>query len=264
MSSNHDSQTPSRTVWKGQLSLGLLALPVRFVTAARGVTLEFKQLHRADHSRLKQVWYCEQENKAIAKEEIVKGYEHEPGKYVVISPEDLKRAAPETSRTMEVLQFVFLADVDPVYFDQSYYLEPGEGGEGPYALLYKVMLKTRCCALIKLAMHNREHVAILRPGPRGIVLQTLFYHDEIRAMAEFRTDISQVKKSELELAEELVASLVGKFEPEKYEDEFRKNMLAVIAAKVSGGEVEAAGAPAPAKPMLDVMEALRRSISAAK
>ena len=256
---SNDSQTPPRTVWKGQLTLGLLALPVRFVTAARGVTVEFNKLHRSDHSRLKQVLYCERENQPVAKEDVVKGYEYEEGKYVVVSDEDIKRAAPETIKTMEVMQFVFLADVDPIFFDTSYYLEPGEGGEKPYALLYAAMIKTRCCALTRIAMHNREHVAILRPGPRGIVLQTLYYHDEIRSVAEFRTDPGLVKPAELELAEDLVQSLLGPFKPEQYRDSYRENMLAFIHARVNGGEIPLP-AESPKRPAMDIMEALKASM----
>lgn len=259
---SNDQQTVPRTVWKGQLTLGLLALPVKFVTAARNVTVEFNQLHRTDLSRLKQVLYCQAENAAVAKEDVVKGYEYEDGKFLVVEPEDIKRLAPETARTMEVVKFCYLSQVDPIYFDQSYYLAPGEGGEKPYALLYAVMLKAQCCAITRIAMHNREHVAILRPGPRGIVLQTLFYHDEVRATAEFRTDTELVSKNELVLAEKLVESLLGNFEPEQYRDSYRENMMAFIHAKVQGGELPAMPEPAKTK-VLDVMEALRQSVAQA-
>jgi DNA end-binding protein Ku len=257
---SNDSQTVPRTVWKGQLTLGLLALPVRFVTAARNVSIELNQLHRSDHSRLKQVWFCAAENVQVAKEDVVKGYEYEDGKYVIVDAEEIKAAGPESARIMEVMQFVFAADVDPVYFDTSYYLEPGEGGEKPYALLYAVMQRAACWALTRIAMHNREHVAILRPGPRGIVLQTLYYQDEIRSVAEFRTDLETVKAGELDLAEQLVQSLLGPFKPEQYRDSYRENMMALIHAKVTGGEVQMEHKSSKPQ-VLDIMEALRLSVA---
>lgn len=256
----NDQQTVPRTVWKGQLTLGLLALPVRFVTAARKVGVELNQLHATDLSRLKQKMFCEHEDKLVAKEEIVKGYEIEDGKYVIVTADEIKRLAPATEHVMEAVKFVFLADVDPIYFDQSYYLEPGEGGEKAYALLYAVMRKAGCCAVTRIAMHNREHVAILRPGPRGIVLQTLFYHDEIRSMAEFRTDVDLVSKEEIALAEKLVESRLGRFEAEKYQDTFRQNVLAFIQSKKDGTAAPAVAAAAQPK-QLDVLEALRQSIA---
>jgi len=252
------------TVWKGYLTFGLLSLPVKLYSAARAESVSFNQLHKADNSRVKQVLYCQLEDKPITRADIVKGFEYEKDKYVVVDDEEIKKVAPKTAKTMEVLEFVQSAQVDPIYFESSYYLAPDEAGEKPYALLFEALRKTGCVGVAKIAMHNREHIVILRPGPHGILLHTMYYRDEIRHVEEFRTDRSLVKEKELELAMTLVKSLEAAFEPEKYKDEYRENLKAMIKAKVEGREVVE---PAPAvhkAPVIDIMEALKMSLAQAK
>ena len=252
------------TVWKGYLTFGLLSLPVKLYSAARSESVSFNQLHKADNSRVRQVLYCQVEDKPIQRSEIVKGYEYEKDKYVVIDDEEIKKVAPKTAKTMEVLEFVKSEDVDPIYFESSYYLAPDEAGEKPYALLFEALRQTRCVGVAKIAMHNREHIVILRPGGKGILLHTMYYRDEIRQVEEFRTDTSVIKEKELELAKTLVESLQADFEPEKYKDEYRTNLMAMIDAKVKGQEVVA---PAPAQhaaPVIDILEALKMSLAQAK
>lgn len=252
------------TVWKGYLTFGLLSLPVKLYSAARAETVSFNQLHKADNSRVKQVLYCQLEDKPITRADIVKGYEYEKDKYVVVDDEEIKKMAPKTAKTMEVLEFVQSADVDPIYFESSYYLAPDEAGEKPYALLFEALRKTGCVGVAKIAMHNREHIVILRPGEHGILLHTMYYRDEIRQVEEFRTDRSLVKEKELDLAMTLVKSLEAEFEPEKYKDDYRENLKAMIKAKVEGKEVVE---PAPAvhkAPVIDIMEALKMSLAQAK
>ncbi len=252
------------TVWKGYLTFGLLSLPVKLYSAARSETVSFNQLHKADHSRVKQVLYCQLEDKPIQRSDIVKGYEYEKDKYVVVEDEEIKKVAPKTAKTMEVLEFVKSADVDPVFFESSYYLAPEEAGEKPYALLFEALNKTGCVGVAKIAMHNREHIVILRPGPRGILLHTMYYRDEIREVEEFRTDRNLVKEKELELAMTLVQSLQAPFEPEKYKDEYRENLKAMIQAKVEGKEVVEPAPAAHKAPVIDIMEALKLSLAQAK
>src|ERR1051326_5581198 len=195
------------TVWKGYLTFGLLSLPVKLYSAARSETVSFNQLHKTDHSRIKQVLYCQAEDKPIPRSEIVKGYQYEKDKYVVVDDEEIKKMAPKTAKTMEVLEFVKSSDVDPIYFESSYYLAPDEAGQKPYALLFEALRETHCVGVAKIAMHNREHIVILRPGTQGILLHTMYYRDEIRQVDEFHTDRSLVKEKELELAKTLVQSL---------------------------------------------------------
>jgi DNA end-binding protein Ku len=252
------------TVWKGYLTFGLLSLPVRLYSAARGESISFNQLHKADNSRVKQVLYCQLEDKPIPRSEIVKGYEYEKDKYVVVEDEEIKKVAPKTAKTMEVLEFVKSDEVDPIFFESSYYLAPDEAGEKPYALLFEALRKTACVGVAKIAMHNREHIVILRPGPHGILLHTMYYRDEIRQVEEFRTDRSLVKEKELELATTLVQSLQAPFEPEKYKDEYRENLKAMIQAKIEGKEIVEPAPAAQKAPVIDIMEALKMSLAQAK
>lgn len=252
------------TVWKGHLTFGLVSLPVKLFSAARSETVSFNQLHAADHSRVKQVLFCQAEDKPVARNELVKGYEYEKDKYVVISDEDVKKAAPPSSRTMEILEFVKADTVDPVYYESSYYMAPDEAGEKPYALLFEALRRSGFVGIAKIAMHNREHIVILRPGRKGILLHTMYYEDEVRKVEEFRTDTTIVKDKELELATTLVTSLAAEFEPGKYKDSYRENLLAMIEAKVQGRQVVEAPTAQHLAPVVDIMEALKASLQMGK
>jgi DNA end-binding protein Ku len=252
------------TVWKGHLTFGLLSLPVKLYSAARSETVSFNQLHKADHSRVKQVLYCQLEDKPIQRSDIVKGYEYEKDKYVVVDDEEIKKMAPKTAKTMEVLEFVKSSEVDPIFFDASYYLAPDEAGEKPYSLLFEALRQSGCVGVAKIAMHNREHIVILRPGARGILLHTMYFEDEIRQVEEFRTDTSKVQDKELALAKMLIESLLAPFEPGKYKDNYRENLMAMIKAKVEGKEIVEPAAPAHKAPVIDILEALKMSLAEAK
>jgi DNA end-binding protein Ku len=249
------------TVWKGHLTFGLLSLPVKLYSAARSESVSFNQLHKADNSRVKQVLYCQAEDKPIQRSEIVKGYEYEKDKYVVIDEEEVKKVAPKSAKTMEVLEFVKAADVDTIYYESSYYMAPDEAGEKPYALLFEAMRRVGCVGVAKIAMHNREHIVILRPGQKGILLHTMYYPDEIRQVDEFRTDTSMVQEKELTLAKTLIDSLMAPFEPEKYKDNYRENLMAMIKAKVEGKQIVETAAPVHKAPVIDILEALKMSIA---
>jgi len=252
------------TVWKGHLTFGLLSLPVKLYSAARSETVSFNQLHKSDHSRVKQILYCQVEDKPIQRSDIVKGYEYEKDKYVVVDDEEIKKVAPKTAKTMEVLEFVKSTEVDPIFFDASYYLAPDEAGEKPYSLLFEALKQSGCVGVAKIAMHNREHIVILRPGVRGILLHTMYFEDEIRQVEEFRTDTSKVQDKELALAKMLIESLLAPFEPGKYKDNYRENLMAMIKAKVEGKEIVETAAPAHKAPVIDILEALKMSLAEAK
>jgi DNA end-binding protein Ku len=252
------------TVWKGHLTFGLVSLPVKLFSAARSETVSFNQLHAADHSRVKQVLYCQLEDKPVARNELVKGYEYEKDKYVVVDEDDLKKAAPPTAKTMEILEFVKSAEVDAVFFESSYYMAPDDAGEKPYALLFEAMKRSGYVAIAKLTMHSREHIVIVRPGQKGLLLHTMYYEDEVRKMEEFRTDTSLVKDKELELAMTLIQSLAAEFEPGKFKDSYRENVMALIQAKVQGRQVVQAPEPQHLAPVVDIMEALKASLAAGK
>ena len=251
------------STWKGHLTFGLVSLPVRLFTAARGETISFNQLHKEDNSRVKQVLYCQAEDKPITRDQIVKGYEYEKGKYVVIDDEDIRKVAPKTAKVMEILEFVKGEDVDPVYLDSSYYMAPDEGGEKPYALLFAAMKKTGYYGLAKVAMHNREHIVIMRPGEHGLLLHTMYFADEVRKMDEFRTDTENIREKELALALNLVESLSAEFEPQKYSDTYRENLRAMIQAKIEGNSIVETPETKIA-PVIDIMEALKKSLEMRK
>lgn len=254
------------TVWKGQLNFGFVSMPVKFTSGAVKESISFNQLHKGDNSRLKQIMHCAAENKPVDRSEIVKGYEYEKDKYVTLTTEEIEAIAPETAESMDVLEFVNAADVDPVFFESAYHLAPEVGGERAYALLYQTMRKTRMVAVTKIAMHQREHVAILRPGARGIILQTLFYHDEVRAIQEFRTDCDLVKGTEVAMASQLAREMAADWQPEKYSDTYRAKLKQLVEAKVSGKPLESAaknGRKSPSN-VVDISEALKLSMKQAR
>jgi DNA end-binding protein Ku len=225
--------------------------------------VSFNQLHKEDNSRIKQVIYCQAEDKPIPRSEIVKGYEYEKGKYVVVEDEEIKKVAPKTAKVMEIQEFVKADDVDPVFLESSYYMAPDEGGEKPYSLLFTALRETKYFGIAKIAMHNREHVVVLRPGDKGMVLHTMYYADEVRRSEEFRTDATNLKDKELALAKMLVESLAGEFEPEKYHDTYRDNLRKMIEAKIEGHRVVETPEPHIA-PVIDIMEALKKSLEMRK
>jgi DNA end-binding protein Ku len=251
------------TIWKGHLTFGLVSFPVKVYTAARSESVSFNQLHKTDNSRIKQVIYCQAEDKPIPRNEIVKGYQYEKDRYVVLEDEEIKKAAPKSSKVMELQEFVKSQEVDPVFLESSYYLAPDDAGERPYALLMQALRKSGYVGIAKVTMHNREHVVILRPGSKGIVMHTMYYADEVRQSDEFRADTSVVKEKELDLAMNLVESLSADFEPEKYKDTYREHLESVIQAKLSGEEIVEAPAPQMAK-VIDIMDALKQSLAMAK
>lgn len=251
------------TVWRGHLTFGLVSLPVKLYTAARSENISFNQLHKPDGSRVKQVLFCAKEDKPIQRSEIVKGYEYEKDHYVIIDDEDIRKVAPKTAKIMEILEFVKTDDVDPVYFESSYYMAPDEAGEKPYSLLFDALKRTGRVGVAKISMHNREHIVILRPGGKGILLHTMYFSHEIRAVEEFRTDVSLVSDKEVALATGLIEALAADFEPQKYHDTYRDNLLAMIEAKKAGHKVVETPAPENAK-VVDILEALKKSLDLAK
>jgi len=248
------------SVWKGHVTFGLVTIPVRLFSAARSETISFNMLHKDDHSRIRQVMYCQLEDKPIARSETVKGYEYEKDHYVVIEEEEIRKVAPKTAKVMEILEFVKADQVDAIYLESSYYVAPEEGGEKAYALLFTALKESGYYALAKVAMHNREHVIVLRPGDKGIVSHTMYYQDEIRQVDEFRTDTSLVKDKELAMAKMLISSLEAEFEPQKYHDTYRTNLQKMIEAKIEGKKVVETPSEHVA-PVIDIMEALKKSLA---
>jgi DNA end-binding protein Ku len=247
------------TVWKGYLSFGLVSFPVRLFTAARAETVHFHMLHKKDLSRVKEVWYCVEEDKPIERSEIVKGYEAGKDEYVVIGDVELKKIAPPTASTMEILQFVKNHEVDPIHFESSYYLAPDEKVSKPYALFLAALTETKSDAIAKIAMHNREHVVIIRRSGGGLVLHTLYYADELHKANRVEAPATRFSAKELELAKSLIAHMAAPFKPAAFHDSYRENVERLIAQKQKGQKITAVKQPRKA-PVIDLMEALKRSL----
>jgi len=196
----------------------------------------------------------------VERSEIVKGYEYEKDQYVLFNEEELDKIEPSSARVMEILEFVKLDEMDPLYFDSSYYITPEDAGVKAYQLLMKAMEESGYGAIAKLTMHQREHIVIVRPGTKGMTLHTMFYSNEIRAAESLPTDKIEVKEQEKKLARQLIESLAAPFEPQKYRDEYQENVRAMIAAKLKGQEVTEAAQPHMA-PVIDLMEALKKSLA---
>jgi len=248
------------TVWKGHLTFGLISIPIRLFSAARGERISFNQLHSVCHSRVKQPLFCPQCNRMVERSEIVKGYEYEKDQYVLFNEAELDKIEPVSAHTMEILEFVRLEEVDPLYLDASYYVNPEEAGLKAYQLLMKAMTDTGYAAIAKLTMHQREHIVIIRPGSKGLTLHTMYYNSEVRAAEELPAGKVELREPEKKLAQQLIESLAAPFEPAKYHDEFQSNVRAMIDAKLKGQEITAVAQPQLA-PVIDLMEALKKSIA---
>jgi DNA end-binding protein Ku len=254
------------SVWKGHLTFGLVSFPIRLFSAARSETVSFNLVHQHEDggvSRISQKTFCKSEDKEVPRNELAKGYEYEKDRYVIVDDEDIKKVAPKTAKVMEILEFVKADQVDPIYLESSYYVAPDEGGQKPYALLFEALRQSSYYAVAKVAMHNREHIIILRPGAKGILSHTMYYQDEVRELEEFRTDTGLVKDKELDLAKMLISSLEADFEPQKYHDTYRENLQKMIEAKIEGQSVVATPEPHVA-PVIDIMEALKKSLAEKK
>ena len=203
-------------------------------------------------------------DKILPEQSVVKGYEYEKDRFVVVEREELKSIAPKTATEMEIQEFVNLAEIDPVYFETSYYLAPEEAGAKAYALLYRALQETQLVAVAQFAMHSREHVVILRPGKKGIIAHTMFFSSEVRADEEYHADAAAVTPKELQLAETLIHSLTAPFQADKYRDTYREKIESIIARKVAGQPVAKTEMPARAGAVVDIAEALQKSLAALK
>jgi len=249
------------SVWTGYLTFGLISMPVRLFSGARGERISFHMLHRPDHVRIKQQLVCPEEEVVVDRSEIVKGYEYRKGEYVIIDPEEIKKIEPKTAKAMEILEFVKADEVDPIYFETSYYLMPEEAGRRPYALLAKALEDTGHLGIAKLTMHNREYTVILRPHEGGILLHTMYYENEVRRIENFGSPDVHVREAEVKVAHQLIQALESKFEPQKYHDTFEDNLRELIKARLEGKEVTTVEKPTKVAPVTDLMAALKQSLA---
>src|SRR5213075_1861123 len=185
------------SVWSGYLTFGLISMPVKLFSGARSTHVSFNMLHRDDLSRVKQQLYCPEDERVVERSEIVKGFEYRKGEYVVVEPEEIKKIEPKTAKAMEILEFVKESEVDPIYFESSYYLMPEEAGRRPYALLARALEETQYLAIAKLTMHNREYTVLLRPSEGGIMSHTMYYEQEVKRLESFGKVDVELKEAEV-------------------------------------------------------------------
>jgi DNA end-binding protein Ku len=236
-------------------------MPVKLFSGARSSGISFNMLHRTDKSRLKQQYVCLADGQVVDRSDIVKGYEFRKDEYVVIEPEEIKKIEPKTAKTMEILEFVKSPEVDPVFFESSYYMIPDEAGRRPYALLTKAMEESEYVAIAKLTMHNREYTVFLRPHEGGMMLHTMYYADEVRKVEGFGAPDVELKDAEVKVAHQLIEALATEWDPEKFHDEFQDNLKNLIQTKLEGGEVAEVEKPKKLAPVVDLMSALKASLA---
>src|SRR5437762_3239832 len=261
-----------RTIWNGSLSFGLVTIPVGLAPAtapkARASDVSFRTLHRECKTPIKQKRWCPTHEREVPNEEIVKGWEVSKGQFVIVEEADLEAIAQhDTSRSIDISRFVPLDQVDPLFFDRTYFLAPATaaGQRRPYVLLLEAMKETGMAAIGRMVIRGNENFCLIRPKGEALVLETLFLAEDVRSQAEIDEAVeeTEVNEPELQLARQLIDGLVGEFEPEALHSEYRQNLRNLLEAKLDGEEIEVPE-PVPEAPVIDLMEALKQSVAATK
>ena len=250
-----------RAIWTGTISFGLVSVPVRMYSAIQENDLRFHYVHEQDGSRIGYEKICKAEEKPVPDDEIVKAFEVEKGEYVYMEDEDFEAARADGLRTIDIQEFVPYDEIDPIFFEKTYYLGPQEGAEKVYALLCRAMDESGLAAVARYVMRDRENLGCLRIREGVVTLERMYFADEIRPVDELRPEKAKVEKRELEMAAQLIDSFTGTWEPGRYEDTYRARLLEVIEAKRKGEEVHVEPVAAAEEPD-DVMAALRASLEA--
>lgn len=252
----------ARSIATLTVSFGLVSIPVRLFSATEASkTISFNMLHKACGSRLKQQYICVKEEVIVPREDTVKGYEFAKDQYVVFTPDELKAMEEAGTHMADIVEFVPLESVDPVYFDKAYYLAPDKGGAKPYALLASALRESKRCAIGRWAARGKQYIVMIRAVDEGLVMQQLMYSGEVRSMKEIDIERTEVRPTELKLARQLIdAQSSDKFDPTQYKDEVSARIEAAIAKKVEGQEITLSDAPETTAKVIDLMEALRASL----
>jgi DNA end-binding protein Ku len=255
-----------RSIWKGAISFGMVTIPVKLYTATEQKDIRFRLLHKQDGSPIIEKRFCVEENKEVAWEDLARGYEVSKGEFVVVDPEEIEEAEPETTHTIDIGDFVQLEEIDPIYFEKSYFLEPDRPGVKPFNLLKQALEETGRVAVARVAIRNKERLAVIRVYDGTMVLETMFWPDEIRSTKEL--DLPGDRKAapstkELQMARTLVESLSDRFRPEEYTDSYRIALQELIERKMRG-EVRNARRRKAQPKVVDLMAALEASLREAK
>lgn len=256
---------PMRAIWKGAVSFGLVSVPVKLYAATENKDISFRQVHASDGGRIKYQRVCSLDGEEVPYQDIAKGYETEDGEMVILDEADFAQLPASSSREISVEKFVPSSQIDPMLFEKSYYLEPEKTGTKPYTLLRQALLESDRMALVTVSLRQRMSLAVLRVRDDVIVLQTMMWPDEVRKPGFGDFDIDNAKPAEVKMASLLVETLAGDFDPDEFEDDYRGAVEELVAAKIAGGEVQAA--PAENKTtgeVVDLLAALQQSVAAAK
>ncbi|HVA31362.1 MAG TPA: Ku protein [Gaiellaceae bacterium] len=253
-----------RTIWNGSISFGLVNIPIGLALATQRNDVAFRTLHRECGTPIKQKRWCPFHERDVEPDELVKGWEVAKGEFVIVEESDLEAVALQRSQSIEILRFVKLADVDPVFFDRTYYLSPAtaDAARRPYVLLLRAMQETGMAAVGKFVLWGKENLCLVRAQGEALALETLFFHDDVRAKDEIEeaVEATEVREQELALAGQVIESLAGEWNPADFENEYRRDLKAMLERKLAG-ETLVRPEPQPETPVIDLMEALRRSVA---
>lgn len=251
------------SVWRGSIVLSLVTIPVKLYAAARAERTHLHQMHSVCHSRLRQPLFCPVCNRQVERNEVIKGYEVEEGQYVLMEGKELKKIAAASSRTLDIVAFTKLSEIDPIFFDSSYFCLPDEAGKKAYYLLLKALEDTRTVGIGRLTMHQRDYTVFLRPYEHGLLIHTMYFANEIRTLPEYGVlESVQFKPQEVKLTEQLIQSLTEPFKPKQYHNEFQQRLKKLIESKQDGKLVQLEGDHGARAPVIDMMTALKRSLEA--
>ncbi|HEU5190028.1 MAG TPA: Ku protein [Methylomirabilota bacterium] len=254
---------PPHSLGSGTISFGLVSIPVKLYSAAVSQNVAFNMLHAKCGSRIKQQTFCPVDQTTVERNELVRGYEFAKDQYVRVTDEELKSLEGEDSKVIDIAEFVPLDQVDPIYFEKTYYLGPDKGGDKAYRLLAETMAKTDRVAVARYIMRGKESLVLIRPAQDGLMLHTMYFADEVRDFGEIEKGKSaKIAEREGELARKLVDELsTDEFKPDQYKDEYRERVLEMVNKKVEGKEVTLAASEAPRSQVIDLMDALKESLA---
>jgi DNA end-binding protein Ku len=253
----------ARAIWSGSISFGMVSIPVKLFGATESKDISFNLLHSTCGSRLKQVRWCPTDEVEVPWNETARGYEYAKGQYVVLTDEDFEKLPLPSKHTIDISAFVAEAEIDPVFYEKSYYLAPDERAEKPYALLFQALEEKKLAAVAAITIRKKEQLCVLRPQAGVMMMETLYYPDEIRAQPEADVKLAKVSDRELQMAFTLIDLLRKPFDPTEYKDHYREALEQLIEAKLEGKEVVTSPAAAETK-VIDLADALRKSVEAAR
>ncbi len=255
-----------RAIWKGAISFGLVNVPIKLMTATRKNNVKFRYLHVECNTPVKNKRYCPKCGREVEYNELVKGYEYEDNRYVILKDDDFDNIPVKSTKTIDIIDFVKLEEIDPVYYIKTYYLQPAAGGEKPYLLLKNAMDSNDRVAISKITIRKRESLAVIRVLDNLLALETMYFADEVNSTADIAiNDIEKkikISEKEEKLAEDIIDNLTAKFDPDKYDNKYREELMKIIRKKIEGEEIETPEVITREEKVINLMEKLKASVEA--